>query len=123
MPEKESMLEKWLKTSLHEEMYAFPKYRERAEEVALPREVIEEFARWLHGNTEFVAQYWAVMMDDRVYADDDERTSANNSHLGLVYKFAEDRGYKPYRGDGSGRALGDFLATYRDRVLVIPTVR
>jgi hypothetical protein len=118
MSNKEGMLEKWLKTPLHEEMYKFPKYREEAEEVALPREVIEEFARWLHGNSEFVARYWAGMMDDTVYADDDKAIAAANWPVFLVYKFAEDRGYRPYRGDGSGRALGDFLATYRDRVLV-----
>lgn len=118
MSSKEGKLERWLSLPPKEMDYESPKYRERAEKVALPREVIEEFARWLHGNTEFVARMWATMMNDAVYADDDEAIAEANWHIPLIHKFAEDRGYRPHRGDGSANALLDFLGTYRDRVVL-----
>ena len=118
MPKKESRLDQWLKMPPRERLYDLPGYREEAEEVALPRKVVEEFARWLHGNTEYVARMWSTMMDETVYTSDDEAMDAANWGLPLIFKFAEDRGYNPHRGDGSTRPLLDFTAIYKEKVLL-----
>lgn len=117
-PKKESMLEKWLKIPPRERLYDLPGYRKEAEEVALPREVVEEYARWLHGNTELTERIWAGMMDDTVYASDDERMVAANWLVWTDVKYLEDRGYNPRRGDRSGSPLADFGATYQEKVLL-----
>jgi hypothetical protein len=117
-PKKESRLDQWLKMPPRERLYDLPGYREEAEEVALPREVVEEYARWLHGNTELTARIWASMMDETVYASEDEEMSAANWLVWTDIKYLEDRGYNPRRGDRSGSALADFGAIYKQNVLL-----
>jgi hypothetical protein len=117
-PKKESRLDQWLKMPPRERLYDLPGYREEAEEVALPREVVEEYARWLHGNTELTARIWASMMDETVYASEDEEMAAANWLVWVNVKFLEDRGYNPRRGDRSGSAISDFSAIYKQNVLL-----
>lgn len=57
------------------------------------------------------------MMDETVYANDDEKMVAANRLVWINVKYLEDRGYNPRRGDRSGSALADFGAIYQEKVL------
>ncbi|MCA3441459.1 MAG: hypothetical protein IOD05_09000 [Rhodobacter sp.] len=58
------------------------------------------------------------MMDETVYANDDEKMVAANRLVWINVKYLEDRGYNPRRGDRSGSALSDFGAIYQEKVLL-----